>query len=60
MSRQDLLLRDISESTGLTVLSVEYRLAPEHTYPAAFHDCEDVAVWLSLNSQATVGTLKPV
>ncbi|KAK5065322.1 hypothetical protein LTR84_001160 [Exophiala bonariae] len=51
---QDPLLSYISDSTGLTVFSVEYRLAPEHRYPAALHDCEDVAGWLSLNSQATL------
>jgi acetyl esterase len=59
-SRQDLLLHRIAENTGLIVVSVEYRLAPEYTYPAALHDCEDVAAWLSSNSQATVGALVPM
>ncbi|KIW85165.1 hypothetical protein Z517_00555 [Fonsecaea pedrosoi CBS 271.37] len=52
---QDHLLSHIAENTGLTVLSVEYRLAPEHKYPAALHDCEDVADWLVTNSEATLG-----
>jgi acetyl esterase len=43
---QDTLLEEIALDTGLTVASVEYRLAPEHPFPAAPDDCEDVARWL--------------
>jgi acetyl esterase len=46
---QDLLLEEIARSTGLTSISVEYRLAPEHPFPAAPDDCEDAAVWLFSN-----------
>ncbi|HEX7084700.1 MAG TPA: alpha/beta hydrolase [Gaiellaceae bacterium] len=43
---QDEHLRAVADGTGLTAVSVEYRLAPEHPWPAGPDDCEDAAVWL--------------
>ncbi|MDE0921466.1 alpha/beta hydrolase [Aurantimonas coralicida] len=40
-------LRRMADNTGLTVASVEYRLAPEFPHPAALHDCTDIAVALA-------------
>jgi len=44
---QDLLLVELAEQTGMTMVSVEYRLAPEHPFPAGPDDCEDAARWLA-------------
>ena len=54
---QDPMLERIADNTGQTVVSVEYRLAPEHPYPAGPDDCEAAAAWLIQNGQREFGTV---
>lgn len=53
---QDPMLERIARTTGLACVSVEYRLAPQHPYPAAWDDCEAVAAWLAKSAKAEFGS----
>ncbi len=53
---QDPMLERIVMNTGMACASVEYRLAPENPYPAAWDDCETAALWLVKNAKSEFGT----
>lgn len=42
----------IAEAVGALVASVEYRLAPEHPFPAPLEDCYAGLAWLTANADA--------
>lgn len=53
---QDPLLWDLAQTAEVAVASVEYRLAPEHPYPAGPDDCEAAATWVVQNAATEFGT----
>jgi acetyl esterase/lipase len=55
-SAQDPMLERIANAAGLACVSVEYRLAPQHPYPAGWDDCETAALWLAKNAKAEFGS----
>jgi len=48
----------MSIAAGVTVVSVDYRLAPEDPYPAGVDDCAAAAVWLIENGESMFGTAR--
>ena len=42
-------LSRISQAAGAVVLAVDYRLAPEHKFPAALEDCTQAYQWMRQN-----------
>jgi len=56
IDHQDPRLAALSEVCELAVVSIDYRLAPEHPYPAAPDDCETAALWLLEASTTEFGT----
>jgi acetyl esterase/lipase len=55
-ARGDARNRRLADALGVTVVSVDYRLAPEHPWPAAPDDCETAALWLLEQAEALFGT----
>jgi acetyl esterase len=54
LETHDGLCRHLAAATGWSVLSVDYRRAPEHPYPAALDDLHTALAWLRSNDPGPV------
>jgi len=50
---EDAQCRVISKQCNVVLVSVDYRLAPQHKFPAALEDCAEAAKW-ALNNRASL------
>ena len=55
LDTHDPLCRAFSRRAGCVVVSVDYRLAPEHKYPAAVEDVYAAALWVAQNAESLHG-----
>jgi acetyl esterase len=51
IASHDILCRELSRLSGCAVVSLAYRLAPEHRFPMAVNDAWDAVQWLATNRE---------
>jgi len=51
IASHDILCRELSRLGGCAVVSLDYRLAPEHRFPVAVNDAWDATQWLAGRAQ---------
>ena len=56
----DASCRALSNLAGCITVSVEYRLAPEHKFPAPLNDCYAATCWTALNAASFYGDPKRI
>jgi acetyl esterase len=51
LDTHDAVCRSIAKESGAVVISVDYRLAPEHKFPAAVDDSYAATIWVAANAE---------
>lgn len=60
INSHDAYCRSLANAANCIVVSVEYRLAPEHPHPAALDDAYEALCWVSENVESLGGKAGPI
>jgi acetyl esterase len=52
LDTHDAVCRSLAKESGAVVIAVDYRLSPEHKFPAAVEDAHAATVWVAANAKS--------
>jgi acetyl esterase len=52
LETHDAVCRALAKESGAVVISVDYRLSPEHKYPAAVDDAQAATLWVAAHAES--------